>query len=292
MQELLGLGDAKKVRAAAGLAGGIGHRGAACGILVGGALVLGLASASTDEEQADIIARGSAYVGEYARRFKKFAGSTLCADITGTNFDDDAHVRRYILKRARNCVKVASSAASEMVDIIDRGAQTSKSHYALNSGFSGQDFHCAYTTFLRASEQSGANPVLPANMLIPLNGGIGYSGGTCGALLGGCVFIGLQKGGDTSQAGTLSILRRYIVTLIQGAAAFQRLDLSPANDALLRCSALYTWFEGRFHSAACGTLTQTDFHNADQAGRFFKEGIAKCASMADETAAKAAELAR
>ncbi|GAB4342412.1 MAG: hypothetical protein Kow0099_19920 [Candidatus Abyssubacteria bacterium] len=292
MQELLGLGDTKKVRALAGLAGGIGHQGAACGILVGGAIALSLASATVDENQADITARGCAYADEYVRRFKSFAGSPSCADITGTDFSDDAHVRRYILKRARNCVRLASRAASEMVDIISRSDRPGERYYELNQKFSERNLHCATSTFLRAVEESGVDPVLPANMLIPLNGGIGYTGATCGALLGGCIFIGLQKGGDTSQSGALSIMYRYIVTLIQGAAAFHRRDLSPANDALLRCSELFAWFNDKFRSTACRIITQTDFHNAEQTGHFFRQTITRCASMAEETAKKAAELAR
>lgn len=294
MQDLLGLGDAKKLRPVAGLAGGVGHQGAACGILVGGALALGLASAGTDEDQAAIAARGCGYVSEFVRRFAKESGGTLCKDIARTDFDDDRQLRKYILTRSRNCVKLASRSAYMLADIIDSAdKQPDELYYDLNRKFSDNNFHCAYSVVMLASEELDMNPVFPPIALIPLNGGIGYSGSTCAALLGGCIVIGLKRGGDTSQTGTLASFRRLFLTLIQGSAAFNRLDLSPANDALLRCGELYKWFEGNFHSHLCREIIRTDFGDAQQARQYFEGNIiSKCVTMAEETAAKAAELTR
>lgn len=294
MQDLLGLGDAKKLKSVAGLAGGVGHQGAACGILVGGALALGLASAGTDEDQAAITARGCAYVGEFVRRFMRQSGSALCRDIARTDFDDGWQLRKYILARSRNCVRLASRSAYMLADIIDGADKPpDELYYDLNRKFSDNNFHCAYSVVMLASEELDVNPVFPPNVLIPLNGGIGYSGSTCAALLGGCIVIGLKRGGDTSQAGTHAFLRRLLLTLIQGSAAFNRLDLSPANDALLRCAELCKWFESNFHSHLCREIIRTDFSDSQQARQYFEENIiSKCISMAEETAAKAAELTR
>jgi hypothetical protein len=294
MQDLLGLGDAKKVRAVAGLAGGIGHQGAACGILVSGALSLGLASARAEEDQATIIARGCMRADEYVRRFKKESAGALCKEITGTNFDDDAQLRRYIVSKSRACVKLASKAASIMCDIIEQPHHEVDEFYlTINKAFADNDFNCAHSVFMLASEELDMPPALSLNMLMPLNGGIGYSGLTCAALLGGCMAIGIAKGGDTSQGGTLSLARRLILTLIQGKKAFNRLDLSPANDALLRCAELSKWFEKKFGSRACRDIIKIDFHDKRRSQEFFdRKIISKCISMAKEMAAKAAELAR
>ncbi len=294
MQDLLGLGDVKKLKSVAGLAGGVGHQGAACGILVGGSLALALASAGTDEDQAAITARGCAYVAEFVRRFTKQSGGALCKDIAQTDFDDGWQLRKYILSRSRNCVKVASKSAYMLADIVGEADELPDDrYYDLNRKFSDNNFHCAYSVVMLASEELDMSPVFPPNALIPLNGGIGYTGSTCAALLGGCIVIGLKRGGDTSQTGTLALFRRLLLTLIQGSAAFNRLDLSPANDALLRCGELYKWFESKFHSHLCREITQTDFGDTEQARRYFEDNIiSKCISMAEETAAKAAELTR
>jgi hypothetical protein len=143
-----------------------------------------------------------------------------------------------------------------------------------------------------ASEKLDIHPILPPNMVIPLNGGIGYSGSTCSALLGGCIVIGLRRGGDTSQGGTLAVMRRIVLTLLHGNAAFNRLDLSPANDALLRCAELSKWFGDRFRSRECHEIVKVDFHKENQAQTYFEENIvSKCMMMGEETAVKAAELA-
>ncbi len=281
------------MKSIAGLAGGIGHQGAACGILTGGALALSLASADMDEDNEVITARACSYVGEYVRRFMEAAGSTLCIDITRTNFEDDGQLRRYILSKSRACVKLASKSASTMVDIISGGVHANDSYHELNRAFSDREFHCAHSVIMLASEELNTSPPFSPHMLIPLNGGIGYSGATCSALLGGCIIIGHLTGGDTSQSGTVSTILRYILTLIQGSSAFNRLDLSPANDALARCAKLSKWFEGTFHSRLCRKLTQVDFSDKRQVQRYFDEDIvSRCIAMARETATKAVELAR
>lgn len=294
MQDLLGTGDARKVKSAAGLAGGIGHRGAVCGIVTGGALALALSSTRADEDQAQITARGSRNVGQFIRRFVGEAGDTLCRNIIRTDFDDDRQLRRYILTRSLTCVRLASRAASILVDIIDRPDQIGDGAYErLNQRFSGERFHCAYSVVMKASEQLNIHPIPPPPMVIPLNGGLGYEGRTCAALLGGCLVIGLQNGGDTSETSMILLLRRLVLKLVHGSAAFNRLDLSPANDALLRCSELFGWFLDRYSSTLCRELTRTDFHDDIQARRYFEEGgLARCREIADETAGKASELAR
>ncbi|RJP74515.1 MAG: C_GCAxxG_C_C family protein [Candidatus Abyssobacteria bacterium SURF_17] len=294
MQELLGLGDAKKLKSVAGLAGGIGHQGEACGIVVGGALALALASAGNDEDHATVTARGCTLVNEFVQRFAERSGSTRCRDIAQTDFDDDRQLRRYVLGKSRTCVKLAGASASMLADIVDREQIHPGKHFVeLTQRFSESNFHCAQSVVMLASEELGVAPVLPSTMLIPLNGGIGYSGSTCAALLGGCIVIGLQKGGDTSQTGMFTSVRRLLLTLIQGASAFHRLDLSPANDALLRCAELAKWFQTQFHSRLCREITEVDFQDEQQSWRYFEEGIiSRCISMAQETAAKAAALAR
>ncbi len=234
------------------------------------------------------------YVGDYVRRFKKEYGSTLCSEITGTDFDDDAQLRRYILTKSRGCVKLASKAASIMCDIIAQPhCEPDEFFRSLNRAFADNNFHCAHSVFVMASEELNIPPACPPNMLIPLNGGIGYSGGTCAALLGGCIGIGVVKGGDTSQGGALGVARRLILTLIQGKGAFNRLDLSPANDALLRCAELSKWFAKKFGSRTCRDIVKIDFHDKRRADEFFdRKIISNCVAMAKETARRAGELAR
>ncbi len=294
MQDLLGLGGVEKLRATTGLAGGIGHQGAACGILVGGTLALGIASAEADETQEDVVARGCADAAEYVRRFRQEFGSTLCREIARTDFDDSWQIRKFLLLRSGTCMKVISKSVSILIDILDRtdGMQDEPIR-ELNRGFSEREFHCAGSVVFKASEKLENLSPLPPHILIPFNGGIGYSGSTCGALLGGCIRIGLSKGADISQTPMLASLRRIFATLIRGARAYNDPALSPATDALLRCAELSKWFENKYHSNQCRTITGTDFSDKQQAAHFFESGIiSNCAAMAEETALQAVELTR
>lgn len=293
MQDLLGLRDSNRIKAAAGLAGGIGHEGAVCGIVTGGALALALAAGQTGEDQAAITARGCELVNRYVQRFSQTNGSVLCRDIARTDFTNDGAIRRYILTRSRVCIKAASRAAADMVGMIEATQQFPGERYSrLNDKFFQSDFHCAYAVVNRSSELLTLNQMIGPNILIPLNGGIGYSGGACAALLGGCIAIGLAAGGDTSETGMASSMKRIILTLISGASAFSRTDLSPANDALLRCSKLFRWFENKFGSSLCRELTKVNFDNPERANQYFQSGIEQCKLMAAQTAEKAAETAR
>ena len=121
MQDLLGQRDTKKLLSAAGLAGGIGHQGAACGILVGGSLGLTLASASVHDDHEAITARACMNVDEYVRRFHELAKGSLCSEIIKTDFDNDWEIRKYILTKSLGCVRLASRAAHLLLDIISSG---------------------------------------------------------------------------------------------------------------------------------------------------------------------------
>jgi len=294
MQDLLGLGGAEKVKATTGLAGGVGHQGAACGILVGGTLALGLASADADETQEDVVTRGCAHAAEYVQRFRQEFESTLCRDIAKTDFDDSWQLRKFLLLKSGNCMKVMSKSVSILIDILDHTDEMQNEPIReLNRGFSDREFHCAGSVVFKASEQLEEVSPLPPHILIPFNGGIGYSGSTCGALLGGCIRIGLSKGADVSQTPMLASLRRIFATLVWGTRAFNDPALSPANDALMRCAKLAEWFEEKFHSTQCRKITGTDFEDKQQTTHYFESGIiSDCAAMAEETALKAAELTR
>jgi hypothetical protein len=163
----------------------------------------------------------------------------------------------------------------------------------LNNKFFEHDYHCAFSVVNQASELMPLTQMLGPNLLIPLNGGIGYSGSTCSALLGGCIAIGLARGGDTSQVGMATSIKRAVMTLLLGASAFTRLDLSPANDALLRCAKLYEWFELKFGATLCKKIIGFEFADTPCGiATPLDETIERCKLLGAATAEKAAELAR
>jgi hypothetical protein len=219
-------------------------------------------------------------------------GSTLCEDITETDFNDDYQLRKHYLTGFPTCLKLTSEAASVIVDIVNRPLQPLEKYFLeLYRMFSEKDFHCAYSVVTKAFHEMDMESDFPKTMLIPLDGGVGYCGSTCSALLGGCLIIGLLRGGDTGKGGKRETLLRMVKTLKQGTASFTNIELSPASDALLRCSELFPWFEERFGSHLCRAITNVDFAQMNQAELFFSQNkISRCTTIAQETASKALEL--
>jgi C_GCAxxG_C_C family probable redox protein len=86
-------------RIAAGLGGGLGTQGEACGALTGGVLVMGLAYGSDEvaerEEKDALYARTAAFV----RRFGELNGALRCRDLVGLDLSTPAGLEEY---RARN----------------------------------------------------------------------------------------------------------------------------------------------------------------------------------------------
>lgn len=81
LQDFLGLGDARTLRASTPLAAGIAMRGETCGALVGGMLALGMVTADDDLEDPAALTRSLAAGFRLARAVEKEIGSTSCTRI-------------------------------------------------------------------------------------------------------------------------------------------------------------------------------------------------------------------
>lgn len=93
------------VSAATPFGAGFGGRRDMCGILVGGAMVMGVTLGRADP--ADVETKTKAYklAGAYYRWFKERNGATLCRDIVPGKFTGHTGVCVRIMEEA--CVKVA-----------------------------------------------------------------------------------------------------------------------------------------------------------------------------------------
>jgi C_GCAxxG_C_C family probable redox protein len=80
---LFDLPDDLAIKIASGFRGGIGLLGETCGVVTGGALVLGLAFGTPDLK--DTFSREHTYlqVGEFGERFKSRLGSLSCRELCG-----------------------------------------------------------------------------------------------------------------------------------------------------------------------------------------------------------------
>jgi C_GCAxxG_C_C family probable redox protein len=287
VSNLLSVDDFQKLTlSTSGFAEGIGCHGAVCGTLVGGALALSLVCANHDKSTDKFAEKGCLCVRNYARQFTHKFGSTLCEDITNTDFSDDWQVRKHAAIGSLQCIKLASQSAAMIADILNQKQGSLPDYFSeLNREFSNNNFHCAYVVVQKVLESMEINSsIFPKQMLIPLNGGIGYCGSTCTALIGGCMVLGILRGGDNSQGGVSETIWRQTKVLIKGTAAYSNPNHSPANEALLLCSELISWFEEKYSSHLCHKITRVNFDDKRSSQEYFSNGtMPKCSSIAEET---------
>ncbi len=287
VRNLLNTEDFQKlILSTSGFAEGIGCQGAVCGTLIGGALSLGFVCANHDKSTDEFAEKGCLCVRDYVHQFTHKFGSTLCEDITNVDFSNDWQVRKHAAIGSLQCIKLTSQSAAMMADILNQNQGSPPGHFLeLNREFSRNNFHCAYVVVQKVLESMEIDSsIFPKQMLIPLNGGIAYCGSTCTALIGGCMVLGLLRGGDTSQGGVPETIWRQTKVFIKGTAAYSNPNHSPANEALLLCSELISWFEEKYSSHLCHKITGVNFNDKRSSLGYFSNGtITNCTSIAEET---------
>jgi C_GCAxxG_C_C family probable redox protein len=177
----------KLLKAVTGLAGGLYNRGSTCGVVLGAALDLAMlknieVEEWTPEEQFSLLNQ----VADYVKWFEdKFEGC-LCRDRTDLDFQTlRGKVGLLIPKKAKGCVKQSALSMKYLLseDNID---EYRKPCPAYN--------HCATDVLKIVREKTGVGDKIIEQLATVFDGGIGLSGGGCGALAGGLIAIGLQFG--------------------------------------------------------------------------------------------------
>ena len=75
----------------------------------------------------------------------------------------------------------------------------------------GNPFGCAETTFMVLKGVYGLDDPLDASAAMALNGGVAYSGGTCGAITGAALAVGLLAGRRIDDHRTAKRVARQLV---------------------------------------------------------------------------------
>ncbi len=188
-------------RAAAPLAGGILRNGYQCGMVWGSALAAGAEAfrclgAGCRAETAALVA---------ARRivdsFRAQNGAVDCFDLTDTDFGSTAQLWRYLLSgKPIGCFRMAARYAPVALAEI-RAARGGE-----QSDVPAEPVSCA-AAVARRLDASDLHAVMAAG----LAGGIGLSGGACGAL-GAAVWLDAMDGGDRKalEARGARIVERFL----------------------------------------------------------------------------------
>ena len=107
-------------RVAAGLGGGMGHKGEACGAVTGGVLAIGLAYASEDPTDREAKSAVSAKVEQYLGRFAERNGALRCPDLLGVDLGTHEGTRVYRERNLRTlCDGFVSGGVRALLGLMD-----------------------------------------------------------------------------------------------------------------------------------------------------------------------------
>jgi hypothetical protein len=176
-------------RAAAPLAGGIARNGYQCGMVWGATLAGGAEAHRRFGAGARAEAVGIEAAQRIVNSFRAQNGAVDCFDLTGTDFDSKTETWRYLLTgRAVGCFRMAARYAPVAKAEIDAAV-------ALDAIDTPEPpVSCAAL----AARRLGASAE-HATMAAGFAGGLGLSGGACGAL-GAAVWVGSMGAGRDYKA--------------------------------------------------------------------------------------------
>ena len=195
----LGVSDRTGVKAACALAGGGANEGSTCGVVSGGCLAIAQA------HLADILCgeagKGEALyerMREYTAWFEKEFSSTLCRERTGVNLMDPQGMVDYLLagKVVTRCVDHIGKAAARLLEFMDRPLEGGGEVTGLERRLAESGGYCADEVLRGIREETGQGSLYLEQISLAFDGGVGLSGGLCGALAGGLLAMGLIWGVD------------------------------------------------------------------------------------------------
>lgn len=175
-----GNGHLSHEKAADPLAGGILRKGHQCGMLWGAVMAAGAeAYRKSDEKSIGLAMKASQYVVD---SFTRRTGTIDCSKITLIDFNNRRQTLRYMFSgRFLSCFRLADKWAPEAIMAVNEGLKHDP------SDMPDEALSCASEVI---NEMGGSEK--EACIVAGLAGGIGFSGGGCGAL-GAAVWMNTVK---------------------------------------------------------------------------------------------------
>ncbi len=263
------MNDRGTLKAACPLEGGAVSSGSTCGVVSGGCL--GIAMAHADDLAAGEAEKVSAVYGKlrgYTRWFEQKYGSTLCRERTGVELTRVPGLLNYLFtgKVITRCVGHVGPSAEYVVELASK---------PLAAGEAGAPAVglCGAPVLRGIREDTGRGDELLETISIALDGGVGLSGGLCGALAAALLPIGSLLGVDPRD-GVRATLAPFITGHLNMYLGRQRAELWSVGGRLVQ------GFENLFGSLDCREITGRSFENAAELSKYMA-GSEVCASIKD-----------
>lgn len=225
-------------------------------------------------------------VATYLDWMKHSFGTTRCMDRNNTDFHKVSGQLLYFtnLRKMLSCVFQAGRTidylTENMEDILVEAGRA-KTETPNNS-----NAHCAVNVLQQVRERTGVGNQRLERIAHVLDGGVGLSGGLCGALSGAVIAINLLHGFNLRKMSYMQNLIGFFVghvNLMRSSKPFAR------RDTFFLGKTLVTDFKEKFGSIECRDLTGRTFADLDDFRTYMGES-AHCREMIRRSAALAADI--
>ncbi len=266
----LGVSLPMLLKANSHLEGGCFSHGSTCGVVTGGCLSLALRHLpELKEGDPGKLASFHGLMKEYTSWFASSFGSTICRERIGCGLTSPGGIVRYALGgRFLRCVAHAGKAALFLAELgespLERGGDAA----------ADGAFNCASQVLRRLREATGLGDPSFEVLYISMNGGVGLSGGLCGAAAAGMLPLGWLHGLDPEEAGftgNLAALTRGHINMFTGREERELFSLGRRF--------IKGWLE-EFGSLECRDMTGRRFGSYGDLAAFAREAEV-CARAVD-----------
>lgn len=282
----LGVTDRTAVVASCPLEGGGASEGSTCGVVSGGCFAIVLA------HLADILspdlAKGEALYGrlkEYTRWFEREFDSTLCRERCGVDVKELAGFMNYLFtgKVVTRCVDHIGVAVSRLIGFINQPLEGGAEATALDRRLAASGGYCAAEVLRGVRRDAGCGSLYLEQLSLALDGGVGLSGGLCGALAGALLPMGLIWGIDPKRAGVVGTL----VPFLRGHANLYLDRREPELWAV--ANPFMREFRARYGSLECKDIVGRRFEAGSELAEFM-ETSSTCSEIKDWCRERASAL--
>lgn len=237
-------------RAAHPLAGGFAHKGYQCGMIWGAVMAAGAVAFGNNNRAPMAEAAAIHAAMQLVHSFSNRAGHVFCKDITGTDFSKITQSMKYLFTgKANDCRKLAVKWAPEAFRVIDN------SMIEDIKNIPDLPVSCA-SLAVRKLGGSKQNAVIVAGFA----GGIGLSGGVCGALAA-AVWMKAMNWNIENPSASDSFLKSLMLE------SFQKVDYSPSVNRLIK-----TFSKRTENKLLCQDIIGRRFSTIDEHADYLRGG--------------------
>ncbi len=209
LQEMQGIQDDDLIKALTGLAGGILNNGSTCGVVIGGAISTAmirdheLAGRWTLEDEIKLLEEIRRDVAWFEHKFN----TCLCRERDDLSYQRITVIGLLNPRKVKGCV--ARTGASMIYFLEKHEGANDEAGSQWPKGEARPCDHCAQTILKEVRKETGVGNEKLEQISVALDGGIGLSGGGCGALSGALMALGLQYALDPKKTDPKQLRNIY-----------------------------------------------------------------------------------